>query len=332
MRTLIKIGLYFIPVFLIKLYIKRKGNLGKNFSIGNGSFIKGGIINIGNDVRIGNNVIIISNEITLGDRVRIEDSCFIKSTIGFSMGKDSYFENNNFVGGIQTADSVLEIGDRVGIYPHCFINTSKKVIIRNDTGIGGYSQLFTHGSWQNALEGFPYVFGPITIDENVWIPWRVFIKPNVVIGKNVVIGSNSVISANIPPDCYAEGNPCKVLLDNVRRPIKNSDLFKYKKMKEIFSGMILDCKAIDGIEFALEVNDEEMMLKLKSESYSVIYSNEEHQDIDPNCLKLINKEVALGDRNVVSMLNYKALYQTSLNYKEVFKYFGFYGIKFDFIR
>lgn len=332
MKTLIKIGLYLIPEFLIKLYLRRLGSLGKNFSIGHGSFIKGKLVNIGNDVKIGNNVIIISNEINLGDRVRIEDNCFIKSTIKFSMGKDSYFEKDNFVGGIQTADSILEIGDRVGIYPYCFINTSKKVTIKTDTGIGGYCQLFTHGSWQNAMEGFPYSFGPITLEENVWIPWRVFIKPNVVIGRNAVIGSDSVISANIPADCYAEGNPCKVLLESMRRPIKDADLFKYKKMKEIFSGMVQDCKAIDGIEFVLDVNDDEKILKLTSSTYNVIYSNNELSRFGTNCLKLINKNIELTDDHVASMSNYTTAYKTSLNYKEVFKYFGFYGVKFDYIR
>jgi hypothetical protein len=78
-------------------------------------------------------------------------------------------------------------------------------------GIGGANYLFTHGSWSNSLEGFPIDFGPINIEDRVWLPWRVFVLPNVTIGHDSVVAAGSVVSRSIPPLSLAAGSPAKVL-------------------------------------------------------------------------------------------------------------------------
>ena len=52
---------------------------------------------------------------------------------------------------------------------------------------------------------------PITIGNDVWIGAAVQVMPGVTIGNNVVIGGGSVVVKNIPDNCVAEGNPCKVI-------------------------------------------------------------------------------------------------------------------------
>lgn len=52
---------------------------------------------------------------------------------------------------------------------------------------------------------------PVTIGDNVWIGGGVIINPGVNIGDNVVIGSGSVVTKDIPSNCVAVGNPCKVI-------------------------------------------------------------------------------------------------------------------------
>ena len=51
---------------------------------------------------------------------------------------------------------------------------------------------------------------PVTIGHNVWIGGSVTILPGVTIGDNVTIGAGSVVVSDIPSDCVAVGNPCRV--------------------------------------------------------------------------------------------------------------------------
>lgn len=52
---------------------------------------------------------------------------------------------------------------------------------------------------------------PVTIGDNVWIGGSVTILPGVTIGSNVSIGAGSVVVKDIPDNCVAVGNPCRVV-------------------------------------------------------------------------------------------------------------------------
>lgn len=52
---------------------------------------------------------------------------------------------------------------------------------------------------------------PITVGSNVWFGAGVQVLPGVTIGDNAVIGAGSVVVHDIPSDCVAAGNPCRVL-------------------------------------------------------------------------------------------------------------------------
>lgn len=68
---------------------------------------------------------------------------------------------------------------------------------------------------------------PVTIGDNCWIAAGVTICPGVTIGENTVIGAGSVVVDDIPANCVAVGNPCRVL-----REIGEQDkLYYYKDWK-----------------------------------------------------------------------------------------------------
>ncbi len=52
---------------------------------------------------------------------------------------------------------------------------------------------------------------PVSIDDDVWIGMSSIILKGVHIGKNTIIGAGSVVTKDIPSNCIAAGNPCKVI-------------------------------------------------------------------------------------------------------------------------
>ena len=58
--------------------------------------------------------------------------------------------------------------------------------------------------------GYEYGIG-ITIGNNVWLGGNVCVLPGVTIGDNAVIGAGSVVTRDVPANCIAAGNPCRVI-------------------------------------------------------------------------------------------------------------------------
>lgn len=52
---------------------------------------------------------------------------------------------------------------------------------------------------------------PVHIGKNCWFGAGVIVVPGVTIGDNTVIGAGSVVTKDIPANCLAVGNPCRVL-------------------------------------------------------------------------------------------------------------------------
>lgn len=74
--------------------------------------------------------------------------------------------------------------------------------------------------------GEMYAF-PVTIGDRVWIGAGAIVCPGVTIGENAVIGAGSVVTKDIPANCIAVGNPCRVI-----REINEDDrIYYYKKFK-----------------------------------------------------------------------------------------------------
>ena len=54
--------------------------------------------------------------------------------------------------------------------------------------------------------------GGVKIGDNVFIGMQTTILKGVHIGNNVIIGANSLVNKDIPDNCVAAGNPCKVIM------------------------------------------------------------------------------------------------------------------------
>ena len=60
---------------------------------------------------------------------------------------------------------------------------------------------------------------PIVVGDRVWLGAGALVMPGVTIGANTVIGAGSLVTSNIPPDCLAFGQPCRV-----QRSLDSGDL------------------------------------------------------------------------------------------------------------
>ncbi len=125
----------------------------------------------------------------------------------------------------QHQTSIITIGDNVGISSAC-LWVKEKLTIGNNVNIGGNCLIIDTDSHQidflarrgekKPQKGNLYTTiqsAPIIIEDDVWIGANTIILKGVTIGARSVIGAGSVVTKNIPSDCIAAGNPCKVIKD-----------------------------------------------------------------------------------------------------------------------
>ena len=89
--------------------------------------------------------------------------------------------------------------------------------IGENVQITGGVTVLTHGYDWSVLKGkYGDILGSsgkVKIGNNVFIGRESTILKGVTIGNNVIIGANSLVNKDIPDNCVAAGNPCKVICD-----------------------------------------------------------------------------------------------------------------------
>ena len=103
---------------------------------------------------------------------------------------ENFYANHNLV---ILDGAKVTFGDNVFIGPDCGFHTAGHPI-----------------DFERRNRGLEYAYS-ITVGDNVWIGAGVQVMPGVSIGSNVVIGGGSVVVKDIPSNCVAVGNPCKVI-------------------------------------------------------------------------------------------------------------------------
>lgn len=171
---------------------------GKNFRVFNHLYLK---IHVGALVQIGNNCTIMSGA-GLNPLSRNIKTCIY-------VGKKATLKQGNDVGISSSTLWVKEsvsIGNSVAIGADCIImdtdahNLDWKIRCSEETNEYGESvDMVTAAS------------APIVIEDNVLVGARCIILKGVTIGARSIIGSGSIVTKDIPSDCIAAGNPCKVI-------------------------------------------------------------------------------------------------------------------------
>lgn len=104
------------------------------------------------------------------------------------------------------------IGDNFYCNFDCTMLDVCDIKIGNNVFLAPKVSIFTAGHpIDSKVRGEGLEFGKeIKIGNDVWIGGNSVILPGVTIGDNVVIGAGSVVNKDIPSNCIAVGNPCRV--------------------------------------------------------------------------------------------------------------------------
>lgn len=165
----------------------------------------------------------------------------IKSFIKNSIKRIVYQEKYNSQSYVKYLRSIgMKIGEDVNFYAP--MKTSIDITRPWMIDIGDHVEItegvtiLTHGYDWSVLKG---VYGEILgscgkvkIGNNVFIGMNTTILKGVNIGSNVIIGANSLVNKDLPDNCVAAGNPCRVImsLDEYYEKRKNA---QYKEAAEL---------------------------------------------------------------------------------------------------
>ena len=126
-----------------------------------------------------------------------------------SVGKNPYIEPNIFCG----FGTNITAGDNLFVNNDCVFVDPGEIIMGDNVMIGPQCGFYTANhplDVEKRIAGFETAH-PIVIGDNVWLGGGVKVLPGVTIGKNSVIGAGSVVTRDVPENCLAYGNPCKVI-------------------------------------------------------------------------------------------------------------------------
>lgn len=111
----------------------------------------------------------------------------------------------------------ITIGDNVGMSQTTII-AMDNVLIGNHVLIGGGTKIYTSDfhplNYIKRREPQNWEYAkcmPVILEDDCFIGAGTIILKGVTIGARSVIGAGSVVTKNIPSDCIAAGNPCKVI-------------------------------------------------------------------------------------------------------------------------
>ena len=122
-------------------------------------------------------------------------------------------------------NSQIIIGNNVGISSSC-IWAKERITIGDNVNIGGDCLIMDNDAhphnyilrrmdyWKTEEEDIylkQIPTSPIEIGDDVWIGARCQILKGVHIGPRSIIAAGSVVTNDIPADCVAGGNPCRVI-------------------------------------------------------------------------------------------------------------------------
>ena len=110
-------------------------------------------------------------------------------------------------------------GHGIHLGENVIININAVMLDGGDITIGDHTLIGPNCAFYTSCHSLDYLerrkpqetCKPITIGEDCWLGGNVVVLGGVTIGPRTVIGAGSVVVKDIPADCVAVGNPCRVV-------------------------------------------------------------------------------------------------------------------------
>jgi len=138
----------------------------------------------------------------------------IKKSIYTYFNKNHNISKENFLKILHPSSYIADtsiVENGVLIEPHVVISSQSSigfgVYIKRGSLIGHHNNI---GDFSDINPGVT-ISGKVAIGIGCTIGSGVVIRDNVNIGDNTIIGIGSVVTKNIPANCIAYGNPCKII-------------------------------------------------------------------------------------------------------------------------
>lgn len=307
--------------------------IGKGSKIKFGTLLTSKKILIGNNSSIGPFTRISSSELSVANNAKIKSLTSISTRI-IEVGNYAHIAPLCIISSSHTERAIFKIGNHSRIFPFCWLEPGEGIYIGNHVGIGGHTLMFTHGVWPDYVDGGPVAYGPIKIEDNVWLPWRVFIMPNVTIGANAIIGANSTVNKSIPANALAAGSPAKIVKEDAIDVISSEDktirmlhvLSKYSEELNFKqnTNFKVDEKSLNLVNLSLIVDD----LSHAKNGDLLILTNRNHTAETINQLLASNISILLQTEKVIHI-------SKNANWNEMNKFITFirnYGIRLTIYR
>jgi len=168
---------------------------------------------------------------SVGKRFRIWRMPYVVSHAKIYIGDDvNFFGKVDVFSGRIFDEPRLVIGNRVDLGHGTIFIVNKEIAIEDDVNIASGVRIFdtdAHprdtGERIADLPPRPEEIKPVRIGRYAWIGHNVFVMKGVTIGEGAVIGVNSVVVSDIPAYTVAMGNPARVVVKNVARPVTSAD-------------------------------------------------------------------------------------------------------------
>ena len=105
----------------------------------------------------------------------------------------------------------IKIGKNVFINMCCKFQDQGGITIDDNCLIGHNVTFATLNHDFNPQRRAHLLPAAIKVNKNVWIGSNSTILPGVTIGEGSIIGAGSTVTKDVPPNCIAAGNPCRVI-------------------------------------------------------------------------------------------------------------------------
>jgi acetyltransferase-like isoleucine patch superfamily enzyme len=166
---------------------------------------------------------------SVGKSFRISRLPFVVGHTHIHIGNNvNFFGQVDIFSGRMFDHPTLILKDRVDIGHNVVFVVNREIIIEEDVNVAsGVRFMDSDAHPRDTAERIadlpprPEEIKPVRVGRYAWIGQNAFILKGVTIGEGAVIGVNSVVVTDIPAYCVAMGNPARVVVKNVGRPVES---------------------------------------------------------------------------------------------------------------